>query len=98
MLPTCQKCQKRWTWKQMFKKQFNFSGEMTCPYCGEKQYYTKQTKKWSGIISVIAVTIIMTCNLIFGPSYVWLILLWLLLPLYFIVFPFFIRLANSDEF
>lgn len=72
-------------------------GEIKCPYCGEKQYYTKQTKKWSGIISAITVMSIMTANLIFGPSYIWFILLLLFLPIYLLVFPFVAKLSKHEE-
>lgn len=96
-MPICQNCHCRWTWKQMFKKQYNFSGEMTCPYCGAKQNYSKKTKKWSGIIPIISIIVMMTGNLIFGPSPIWVFLLLSLIPLYFILFPFFAEISNEEE-
>ncbi|NLI69175.1 MAG: hypothetical protein GX374_11090 [Bacilli bacterium] len=96
-MPVCNKCHRRWTWKQMFIKQFNLSGEMTCPYCGTKQYYAKRTKKWSGIIPTSAIVLIMGGNLVFGPSYLGLFFLVLFLPLYLLIFPFFVRLTDEEE-
>ena len=96
-MPTCQNCQNEWTWKQTFKKQFNLMGEMTCPYCEEKQYYSARMRKRSGIIPFIIIAIIMTGNLFFGPSVIAFIALVAFLPVYFAVIPFFIELANEEE-
>lgn len=72
-------------------------GEMTCPYCEEKQYYSARMRKASGIISFIIITVIMIGNLIFGPSVIAFIALISLLPIYFVVLPFVIELANEEE-
>lgn len=96
-MPTCQSCRHDWTYKQMFKKQFNLYGEMDCPYCSEKQYYSARTRKLSSIIPFIIIALAMLGNLMIGPSYFGLILLLLLLPIFFVIFPFFVKLANEEE-
>lgn len=96
-MPTCQNCHTKWTWSQTFKKQFNLMGEMTCPYCDEKQYYSARIRKASGVIPFIIITVIMLGNLIFGPSVIALIALFLILPVYLLVLPFIIELANEEE-
>src|SRR5699024_3349428 len=96
-MPTCQNCRITWTWKETFNKQYNLMGEMTCPYCGEKQYYSAQYRKRGGIIPLVMISLIMLGNLLFGPSVYALIALFSLIPVIFIVSPFFIELANEEE-
>ncbi|MFC3038698.1 TIGR04104 family putative zinc finger protein [Virgibacillus xinjiangensis] len=52
-MPTCQKCGKDWSWSQTFKKMFTLDTSMECPYCGEKQYYTKRSRKRTAAVSVL---------------------------------------------
>lgn len=96
-MPTCQHCHRKWSFKQTLKKSFTLTGEMTCPYCEEKQYLTARMRKRSTIVPFIIISFIMLGNLLFGPSYVALFLLLLLLPLFFIVYPFFVELSNEEE-
>ncbi|WP_010529144.1 TIGR04104 family putative zinc finger protein [Lentibacillus jeotgali] len=96
-MPSCQKCHKKWSWKQTFKRSFTLGGGMTCPYCGEKQYLTARMRKRSTIIPFIIGALIMLANLFFGPSYVSIFALLALLPLVFIINPFFVELSNEEE-
>lgn len=96
-MPTCQNCRKKWGWKQTFKKSFTLVAEMTCPQCEEKQYLTARIRKRSTIIPFIIVALIMLSNLFFGPSYVSIFALLVLLPLVFIINPFFVELSNEEE-
>jgi len=96
-MPTCQNCQRKWGWKQTFKRSFTFSGSMECPYCNEMQYYTSRFRKGITIIPFLMIALIMASNLLFGPSYVAVISLLGLLPLVFIVTPFFVELSNEEE-
>ncbi|ASN05629.1 TIGR04104 family putative zinc finger protein [Virgibacillus necropolis] len=96
-MPTCQNCHKKWNWKQTFKKSFTLGGEMTCPYCEEKQYLTARMRKRSTIIPFIITSLIMLGNLFFGPSYVFVFALLGLFPLFFGIYPFFVELSNREE-
>lgn len=96
-MPTCKNCHNKWSWKQTFKKSFTLIGGMTCPYCGKKQYLTARMRKRSTIIPFIIISLIMLGNLLFGPSYVALFSLLGLLPLVFIINPFFVELSNEEE-
>lgn len=96
-MPTCQNCHKEWSWKQTFKKSFTLIGEMTCPYCGEKQYLTARMRKRSTVIPFIVATLIMLGNLFFGPSYVTIFALLGLLLIFFIINPFFVQLSSEEE-
>lgn len=96
-MPTCKNCHNKWSWKQTFKESFTLIGGMTCPYCGKKQYLTARMRKRSTIIPFIIISQIMLGNLLFGPSYVALFSLLGLLPLVFIINPFFVELSNKKE-
>lgn len=95
-MPTCQNCKNKWSWKQTVKKSFIIIYGMTCPYCGEMQYPTARMRKTSAIFPVI-ISFIMLGNLLFGPSYVALFALLGLIPLLFIINPFFVELSNEEE-
>lgn len=96
-MPTCQNCHHKWSWKQTFKRSFAFafSDGMTCPYCEEKQYMTSRARKISTAIPFF-VPLIMLGNLIFDPSYFFLIMLISLIPIIFGLYPFIIKLSNKE--
>lgn len=52
-MPTCQNCEREWSWQQTFKKMLTFSAGMKCPYCGEKQYYTKQARTRMSVLTFL---------------------------------------------
>jgi len=70
---------------------------MTCPHCEEKQYLTARIRKRSTVIPFIIVGLIMVINLFLGPSYWTVFTLLGLLPLIFIINPFFVELSNEEE-
>lgn len=70
---------------------------MTCPYCNATQYVTAHVRKRSTTITLIIIPFIMLGNLFFGPSYITLFALIGLLPLFFIIYPFFVQLSNEEE-
>lgn len=96
-MPTCQNCHKKWSWMQTFKRSFILIGGMMCPYCGEKQYLTSRIRKRSTIIPFIIAALIMLGNLFFGPSYVSVFAILALLPLFFLINPFFVQLSSEEE-
>ncbi|WP_200411805.1 TIGR04104 family putative zinc finger protein [Virgibacillus salexigens] len=95
-MPTCQNCHNKWSWKQTFKRTFTSDG-MTCPYCEDKQYLTSRVRKGSAIIPFIMITLIMLCNLFFGPSFIFFFALLGVIPLFFVIYPFFVEVSNKKE-
>ncbi len=95
-MPTCRNCDREWSWKQTFKKMFTLDIAMECPYCGEKQYYTKQAKKRTALLTFFTPFIILLSLFDISP--------YLLVGFYFIyclsimgIFPFLIELSNEEE-
>ncbi|TRM10781.1 hypothetical protein FH966_03085 [Lentibacillus cibarius] len=50
-MPTCQNCHNKWSWKQTMKKMFTLDTGMNCPYCGERQYQTRKSRKNAGLLN-----------------------------------------------
>src|SRR5699024_1779745 len=94
---TCQNCNNKWIWKLIFKKSYISFGGMTCPYCGKKQYQTKRSSKRITIIYFTIFFLIILHNIFFGPSCIAFFTLLGLIPLFFIINPFFIDLSNEEE-
>lgn len=96
-MPECQNCHETWSWKQTFKVSFMLGGDMICPYCDEKQYYTAKFRKRSALTSIILSTIIILGILLWDFSYLPLFGL-IGIPLISIfVHPCFVKLSNEDE-
>lgn len=94
-MPICQHCKQKWTWLESMKKIFR----MTCPYCGEKQYQSAQSKKIASFIYVIPMLIVFIMNSLFSLSIgVGLMFLLLILALFFSIIPFYLKLSNEEEF
>lgn len=96
-MPTCQKCQQRWSWSQTVKKTFTLDQKITCPQCGETQYFTHQSKLKSASLNALALLPLLV-NLIFDlPG----ILILSLFPIMFVLIlalhPFIVKLGNSRE-
>lgn len=96
-MPTCQSCQNQWSWKQTVKRSFIVDAGMDCPYCNEKQYYSSRFKKISTIVPFSIIALLMTANLIFGPSYIVLIALIALIPLLISIYPLFVEFSNEED-
>ena len=52
-MPTCQKCNQEWNWKQTMKASFTFDDTLTCALCGSKQYITANARKRSSFVPFI---------------------------------------------
>ena len=96
-MPICKNCHEKWSWKQTLKKSFTLGGGMKCPHCNEMQYYSSRFRKRSTIIPFAIVALIMFSNLIFGPSYILVLSLIVLIPLCLGIYPFFVELSNEEE-
>ncbi|WP_313467514.1 TIGR04104 family putative zinc finger protein [Carnobacterium sp.] len=96
-MPTCQNCKNKWGWKETFKKTFTTDPAMKCPYCGEKQYTSLKTRKWSLLFSMLPllplllnifldISLLMMIGLIIGSGI-----------LYICLYPFVLELSNQEE-
>lgn len=96
-MPVCKSCQNKWSWNQTVKKMFTLNTAMTCPYCGEKQYQTRKSKRKATILSVSG-ALPLLLNILFDiPS----IILLSMFPVLFLVLisltPFLIQLSDKEE-
>lgn len=96
-MPTCQNCQRQWNWKQTFKNSFILIGGMTCPSCEEKQYLTSRMRKRSMIIPPIMIVLIKLGTLILTPFHAYMLAIFVLLPLFLVIYPFFVELSHEEE-
>jgi len=97
-MPTCQNCDTRWSWKQTFKTMFTLDTAKICPYCGEKQYVTSRTRNKTFVLTFIIIILIFLMNFLFGHSFVNLFISIGFLPLFAIIYPFLVDLANEENF
>lgn len=97
-MPTCQKCNEKWTWKQTIKKAtFTFSGGMTCPYCNEKQYVTMASRKKGSIYAIFPLFAFLL-NVFFDISLGIAIVLAVTFALVIIAInPMLVELSNEEE-
>ena len=94
-MPTCQNCDRKWGWKQTFKKSFTLDTSMVCPYCEKRQYITKGTRIKTSMITFLSITLLTICSFIYGPSFI-LLCIWIsLIPLFVVLYPFWIELVNK---
>jgi|SRR5690625_647786 len=96
-MPICQQCQQKWTWLQTIKKTFTLDQKITCPQCGDIQYFTHQSKLKSASLNAL-VLLPLLINLFFDlPG----ILILSLFPITFIIImslhPFIVKLSNKRE-
>lgn len=97
IMPVCQNCKRTWSWKQTFKKSFTLNHSMICDYCGAKQYVTTRTRKTSSMITFVTLPVIMLMNFFWGPSFIFVLALVVLIPIYLGIYPFFVELSNQEE-
>jgi CXXC-20-CXXC protein len=96
-MPTCQHCKNAWTWKQAMRKAFTLGPEMECPYCGEKQYLTRKSRKKQSMLGVIGPIFIMI-PIIFDLTLVMLFGIFAIATLVMLSsIPFFMELASEEE-
>src|SRR5690625_191183 len=96
-MPTCQKCEEKWSWWQTVKTTFSLDQKVLCPKCGEVQYFTHQSKLKSASLNAL-VLLPLLINLFFDlPG----ILILSLFPITFIIImslhPFIVKLSNKRE-
>lgn len=93
-MPTCENCNNKWSWKQTIKKTTTLNPEMTCPYCGEKQYQTQKSKT---IISLLSIVILLPL-LLQIPGAILLSVGPVLFVIVLLIYPYLVRLSSKEEF
>jgi len=56
-MPTCQNCHEQWNWKQSVKVMFTLDVRLMCPFCGQKQHLTTNSRKRSQILNVVVIPV-----------------------------------------
>ena len=97
-MPTCQNCNKKWSWKQTFKKSFTMASGMACPYCNKKQYVTFGTSIRTTMFTFVGLSIMTFGNWIFEGSFVIMSIAISFVPLFVILYPFWVELSNKEHF
>ena len=96
-MPICTNCKNKWSWKQTVKKMTSLNPEMSCPYCGEKQYQSKKSKKIVPFLGLIVLFPLLIQAYFDVSAIILLSLTPLLAVLIFIIYPFFIELSSKEE-
>jgi CXXC-20-CXXC protein len=96
-MPSCQKCDQKWSWKQTLKKSFTLDTGMICPYCKKKQYITKGTMIKNTLITFMAMTVMTIWSLFFGSSFGLIAISISFVPLFVMLYPFWVELSNKEN-
>src|SRR5699024_3825172 len=96
-MPTCQNCDKDWSWKQAVKSSFTLDTGMKCPYCESKQYLTTKARKRSSMFPFI-VPLLILLPWFSELSIPAMISIFIGFYLVFLgIYPFLIELSNREE-
>src|SRR5699024_666146 len=94
-MPICQNCKQSWTWLVTIKNMFR----LKCPYCGEKQYQSARSKRIASFVNIGFLLIIFSINILLsltvGIGFILLLIVFIFL---FGTMPFYMELANEEEF
>src|SRR5699024_1681375 len=95
IMPTCQHCGNEWTWGETLKSMWRIA--MKCPYCGEKQYQSAESRKQLAKFGAIPVPFalilpLMDITILMAAGFLLIVLLAV-----FSVCPFFLKLSNEQE-
>ena len=97
-MPICENCNNKWSWKQTVKKTMTLNPEMSCPYCGGKQYQSKISKKKAPFLGLIVLLPLLIQAFFDVPVVILLSLIPILAGIVFIFYPFLIELSSKEEF
>ena len=98
-MPTCQNCNQKWSWKQTFEKSFTMYTDtgMNCPYCNKPQYITTGTSIKTSMFTFAALSVMTFGSLIFGFSFVIAAISISFIPLFVLLYPFWVELSNKEN-
>ncbi|WP_010650361.1 TIGR04104 family putative zinc finger protein [Oceanobacillus massiliensis] len=95
-MPNCQKCNQKWTWKQALKANFKLDGT-ECPYCGQDQYITAESRRrtnWISFAPALSLLMLAFMDVSLGI----LISIIIVLSILMIgIYPFVIKLSSDQE-
>ncbi|MYL41377.1 TIGR04104 family putative zinc finger protein [Virgibacillus salexigens] len=95
-MPICAHCEKQWEYVDTLKRCFRI--KMPCPYCGEANYHSAQSRKKEAMNSIIMLPFIFLMNMIFDFSVSGLfIMAGILLMFILAIVPFSIELSEKEE-
>ncbi|PIC98018.1 TIGR04104 family putative zinc finger protein [Sporosarcina sp. P29] len=97
-MPTCEKCNNQWSWKQTIKKTTTLNPAMICPYCGEKQFQTQKSKGKVAIVTPIVLLPLIIQMLFDLPEAIILSLFPTLFILVIILYPFLVKLSSQEKY
>lgn len=96
-MPICQKCQQKWSWFETIKRSFTLDQKVTCPKCGETQYFTYQSKVRGASLNFL-VLLPLLINLFFDiPGTIVLCLFPIMFILTLSIYPLVVTLGNERE-
>ena len=97
-MPICENCNNKWSWKQTIKKTTTLNPTMTCPYCGEKQYQTQESKWKIGVLTPIILLPLLIQSFFDVPGALLLSLIPILAVLVVLLYPFLVKLSSKESY
>ena len=97
-MPNCQSCCQKWSWKQTMKRYFTLNSGMICPYCEEKQYQTRKSKKKAGVLNFFVLLPLLLNSFLDIPLVVLLSLFPALFVLIMSLNPLLLQLSSKEEY
>ena len=97
VMPACENCDNKWSWRQTIKKTTTLNPAMTCPYCEEKQYQTKKSKVKTGMLTPIVLFPLIIRIFFNVPEAILLNLYLILFILVIFLYPFLVKLSSKEE-
>jgi CXXC-20-CXXC protein len=95
-MPTCKKCQRKWTWKDTVIR--TFKKKKKCPYCGEVQYTTFKSSQRMAWYSLILPFVFVVISLVSLPAMFGVISSAFIFLIGVLTQPFFTKLSSKEEF
>lgn len=97
-MPTCEKCNNKWSWIQTLKKTTTLNPELTCLYCGEKQYQTQKSKKQIAFLTPTVLLPLLLQIFFDIPDVILFSLYFILVCMVMLSYPFLVKLKSKEEF
>lgn len=95
-MPKCQHCGENWTWQQTVKKSFTLDTHMKCPYCNEKQFISKRTRKWSSAFMFV-IPLVLLLNIFWQPTLWTIVIMVFIASIYLVSYPYWLELSNEEN-
>ena len=96
-MPTCQKCQSKWSWLDSILKLLSFRKTMKCKNCGEKYYQSTSSRKITSMI-VLFPLLTIPITVLFNLTLPTILVIELFLVLVALsLMPLFLKLSDTEE-